>query len=136
MKMNYFISIIIFALLLGGCSLGLVNKEPPQKLASPTSITSSLVLDFGNGEISTSSATGSKTAFDALEKTAREKNLEIKANNNYDFGVLVEGIGSFTNNSSKSWLYYVNGQMPSVAADKYELKQGDIIEWKYEEPNF
>ena len=29
------------------------------------------------------------------------------------------------------WTYRVNGEVPSVGCDKYELKDGDKVEWIY-----
>ena len=33
-------------------------------------------------------------------------------------------------------MYYVNGVLPMVAADKKEIKSGDIVEFKFEKSPF
>ena len=44
--------------------------------------------------------------------------------------------GGTENTKDLSWIYFVNGKSGEVAADKYELKNGDKVEWKYMKPNF
>jgi len=36
-------------------------------------------------------------------------------------------------NAGRYWLYYINDEMPSVGAAKYELQEGDQIEWRLED---
>lgn len=68
------------------------------------------------------------TAFDLLKKSGLD--LEVK---NYDIGVFIEAIGDKRNGQdNKYWLYHVNGEMPMMAADKYMLKSGDKVEFKFE----
>lgn len=68
------------------------------------------------------------TAFDLLKKSGLT--LEFK---NYDMGIFIEAIGNKKNGQdNKYWLYYVNGQMPMIAADKYILKPGDKVEFRFE----
>ncbi len=92
-------------------------------------------IDFGDGIISSASAFPADTVFAALDGLAKEMNLDVKTKQ-YDFGILVEKIGQSENTTDKAWMYYVNGSPGNVAGDKYELKTGDRIEWKYEKPTF
>lgn len=96
---------------------------------------STVVLDFGEGKISTYSSILGKTAFQALQKvtSANNLNLDIKQ---YDFGVFVKAVGGVENTKDLSWIYFVNGKSPEVASDKYELKDEDKVEWKYTKPNY
>lgn len=74
------------------------------------------------------------TAFDLLKNKAEELNIPLKTKT-YDIGILVEAIGDKENGEDgKYWLYYVNGEMPMVAADKKEIKPGDKVEFKFETP--
>lgn len=51
----------------------------------------------------------------------------------YSFGTSVESINGLKGDTDgKYWLYYVNNQEASVGADRYALKSGDVIEWKFE----
>lgn len=94
-----------------------------------------LILDFGEAKISTFSSVIAETPLEALEKISRQEDIEL-ITKKYDFGVLVEQIGDKKNSSQKAWLYYVNGKMANEAADKFHLKNGDVVEWCYEEPKF
>ena len=72
------------------------------------------------------------TAFDLLKEAAEKLLLPLKTKN-YDIGVFIEAIGDKKNGQDgKYWLYYVNGQLPMVAADKEIIKIGDKVEFKFE----
>jgi hypothetical protein len=78
-------------------------------------------------------ATSKMTAYDLLLRGAEQLGLEIKTTE-YDFGVAIDAIGDKvggTNN--KYWMFYVNGQMAPMAADKQEVKAGDKVEFRFEE---
>jgi hypothetical protein len=76
------------------------------------------------------------TVFDLLKEKTEESNIILKTKT-YDFGVLIEAIGDKENGEAgKYWLYYVNEEMPMVAADKKEIKPGDKIEFKFEKSPF
>ncbi|HZK22588.1 MAG TPA: DUF4430 domain-containing protein [Atopostipes sp.] len=38
--------------------------------------------------------------------------------------------------AGRYWLYYINGEMPSVGAADYELESEDQIEWRLEDSEF
>ena len=76
------------------------------------------------------------TAFDLLKNKTDESAIVLETKT-YDVGIFVESIGGKKNGAGgKYWLYYVNGEMPSVAADKKELKTGDKVEFKFEKSPF
>lgn len=76
------------------------------------------------------------TAFDLLKEEAEKLALALETKN-YDMGVFIEAIGDRENGQDgKYWLYYVNGQLPMVAADKKEIKAGDKVEFKFEKSPF
>ncbi len=74
------------------------------------------------------------TVFDVLKLTASDNAIEIKTKQ-YDFGVFIESVGGLLNTKDKAWIYFVNGKSGNIAADKYILKNGDIVEWKYITPS-
>ena len=97
-----------------------------------------LVVDDGEGSPKTFEAKfeAGMTAFDLLKKITGESNIILKTKS-YDIGVMIEAIGDKKNGESeKYWLYYVNGEMPQVAADKKEIKVGDKVEFKFEKSPF
>lgn len=68
-----------------------------------------------------------KTAFQLLD----EKYSVVSQQ--FDFGVMVKSIESDESTDSRYWLYYVNGQQPTVGADVYQTKEGDTILWRLEQ---
>ena len=53
-------------------------------------------------------------------------------------GYFVEEINGIENNNKTGeyWIYYVNDQSAQTGISNYYLKEGDIIEWKYEKSKF
>ena len=88
-----------------------------------------LTLHFKPDDIATVS-TAAKTPYEALMLVTEAKGIRVNTNT-YDFGLFVEGIRDIHNNREKAWIYYVNGTSGNVASDKYALKSGDQVEWKY-----
>jgi len=44
----------------------------------------------------------------------------------------VEEVRDRISNNDKAWIYYVNGKSGEIASDKYILKTGDQVEWRYQ----
>jgi len=111
-----------------------VPEISPQPLAEEIGKVN-LVLNFGKGEVASFSGIFAKTAFEALESVSQSEDWPLETKQ-YDFGVLVESIDGKKNTEEKTWLYYVNGKMADKAAEKFEVFDGDMIKWSYEEPQF
>jgi len=95
----------------------------------------SLTIDTGKStELFTASVSAS-TPFEALVVGA-EKNKRTVTTKQYDFGIFVTGIGDVVITEDFGWIYYVNNVSGNVAADKYELHNGDQVEWKFEKSIF
>ena len=85
----------------------------------------SAITDQTQQKVITYNGVEGKTAYDLL----REK-YQVEADTS-SFGVMVKSINGLAATDKEFWLYSVNGQQPSVAADKYQTKTGDKIEWDY-----
>ena len=76
------------------------------------------------------------TVFSLLEKLAERENFNIESTIYQEMGVLVESIDGLRNGTdNKYWQYWVNEELPMVAADKEKIKGGDKVEWKFS-PSF
>ncbi len=98
----------------------------------------SLIIDYGDGNTDSlqSNFREGMTAFDLLKEKTEESGLTLKTET-YDIGILIEAIeDKESGQDGKYWLYYVNGEMPIVSADKKELKPGDKVEFKFEKSPF
>ena len=94
-----------------------------------------LVLDFGEGEISTYSGIPiENSVYGVLESLTLREEIEVDSEH-YDFGVFVKSIGDKEGSEKMAWIYFVNGESGNVAADQKSVYAGDVIEWKYIRPN-
>lgn len=144
MKNSYKI-VILIAILAAAVFLehNLVNLSKTASLPTAKELeeasqktTVTLRIDFDNGNISNYNEIKlgeEKTVFGLLKKVAEENNLEFSFKEYPDLGILVESIDSVKNDFgiNKWWQYWVNGQYATKGADKYELKNNDLVEWKY-----
>lgn len=136
-KIFYFIPVIL--LIFGGIYFARAKNQSPTGSQPPTVSTptpeskTTINLDFGDGKTIKADVITGETAFDALKKAADSNQLELKTKQ-YDFGVFVQAIGDKENTKELAWIYFVNGKSGEVAADKYILKAGDVLEWKYVAP--
>ena len=94
-----------------------------------------LKIDFGNEDPIQAeyTFTEERTVFDALKDTAEKENILLEIQQ-YDFGVFIKSIGGYEGSEEKAWIYFVNEESGTVAADNQILKDGDLVEWKYIEP--
>jgi hypothetical protein len=97
------------------------------------------LIDKGNGDIDSYKIVPSEnsTVFSLLEKLSARENFKIEFTVYQEMGVLIKSIDGVENGTdNKYWQYWVNGELPMVAADKKEVKVGDKIEWKFATTQF
>lgn len=69
-----------------------------------------------------------------LELSKTDAQLRLSTKEYSGLGVLVESMNGKKNGTdNKYWQYKINGIMPQIGADKYELKNGDFVEWYFGE---
>ena len=108
-----------------------ISQEKPENKVT-------LVIDDGEGSprVLEAEIGAGVTAFDLLRNETEELNIALKTKT-YDVGIFIEVIGDKENGQDgKYWMYYVNGELPMVAADKKEIKVGDRVEFKFEKSPF
>jgi hypothetical protein len=69
------------------------------------------------------------TVYDILIGMCKKNKIPVSANMGY-----IEGINNVYEmdfGKSSGWIYFVNGESPSVGCGDYELADGDGIEWHY-----
>ena len=69
------------------------------------------------------------SVYDVLVVACNENNILFSANMGY-----IEGINNVYEmdfGKSSGWIYFVNGESPSVGSESYVLSDGDEIEWHY-----
>lgn len=79
--------------------------------------------------------TDKQTAFDLLVDISKKEKFPIdfsgSSANGDAFIKSIKGIENKSAGDLSGWMYFVNGEMPTIGAAKYELKGGDTIEWKF-----
>ncbi|HEC75976.1 MAG TPA: DUF4430 domain-containing protein [Thermoplasmatales archaeon] len=94
-----------------------------------------LIINFGNGTKWNYNLTlnaKDATVLNALYEASKLGDFSIKTTYwpSYD-SYFVDSIANAGGNE-KYWIYYVNGAMGEVGADKKIVKEGDLIEWRLE----
>lgn len=73
------------------------------------------------------------TVFDVLSEAAAKNKIHLETNGSAD-SAYVEGISNiyeFDFGNLSGWMYFVNGESPSVSCGEYVLSDEDEIEWLY-----
>ncbi len=94
----------------------------------------SCVIDRGDGRVNLYQIIPSEslTVFSLLKKLAQMENFKIEFTIYEGTGVLIESIDGVRNGTdNKYWQYWLNEELPMIAADKKEIKGGDKVEWKF-----
>lgn len=114
------------------------NSSVPASLDEESSgnIKASLLIDFGNGKITTCNnreLENGKTVFDFLMDCSQtvENPFEVKYKDYPDFGVFIEQIGGVGGAGESYWQYWVNNEYSQAGASQRQLNNNDIIEWKF-----
>ena len=147
MKKNIFIliGVAIIIIIIGGWFV-INNATTQQNSQGETEVTPTenvaqnvvLVIDNGQEPAETFQIKFEEgmTAFDLLRNKSEELGFNLKTKT-YDIGIMVECIGEKDGGEDgKYWMYYVNGEMPMISADKMILKPGDKVEFKFEKSTF
>lgn len=76
-----------------------------------------------------------ESVFSLLQKVCKDKKIHMEStwtpiyNSAYIEGI--NNIYEFDCGSLSGWMYCVNGWYPNYGSSRYEIKSGDVIEWKY-----
>ncbi len=109
------------------------QKEEPQNDIPQTKVTISITgIDsiMGQGDVILKEG---MSVYDVLNSFAKEKGFPLKTSG---FGQIIyiqgiNGLNEFDHGPQSGWLYKVNGVQPSAGAGRYNVKDGDHIEWIY-----
>jgi hypothetical protein len=99
----------------------------------------SYIINKGEGQVLEYNITSYEgaTVFSLLDELSQNKDFEMSFTIYPEMGVLVESIDSVKNGTDgKYWQYWVNDELPMLAADKMQIQGGDTVEWKFEAIQF
>lgn len=76
-----------------------------------------------------------ESVYDVLKRVCRENRIHMEASWTPMYNsAYVEGIGNlyeFDCGSGSGWMYRVDGWYPNYGCSRYQLKQGEVVEWRY-----
>jgi hypothetical protein len=81
---------------------------------------------------------GTNTVYDLMDVLKKQGKISFEGKFSQDLGFFVEEINGIKNNpqSNEYWLYYINNKISDLGVSNYFLKTNDVINWKYEKPQF
>jgi len=76
-----------------------------------------------------------ESVFDVLQRVCREKGIHMESSWTPIYNsAYIEGIHNlyeFDCGELSGWMYKVNGWYPNYGCSRYQLKDGDVVEWRY-----
>ncbi len=76
-----------------------------------------------------------ESVFDVLQRVCKEKGIHLESSWTPIYNsAYIEGIHNlyeFDCGALSGWMYRVNGWYPNYGCSRYQLKQGDVVEWRY-----
>ncbi len=106
-------------------NLDMLEPDKLEMLPSGGVILSKTTVSFYEGE----------SVFDVLQRLCREKGIHMESawtpiyNSAYIEGI--HNLYEFDCGSLSGWMYRVNGWYPNYGCSRYQLKDGDKVEWRY-----
>ncbi len=106
-------------------NLSLLDPEKLEMVPSNGVILAKTTVTFHDGE----------SVFDVLQRVCRENGIHMEASWTPIYNsAYVEGIHNlyeFDCGALSGWMYKVNGWYPNYGCSRYQLKDGDVVEWRY-----
>jgi hypothetical protein len=140
MKKIVIIASIFLLLLVGFSYIRNKDSNPPTETTTDQTQTqqqSGLVLIIFDGErplVFNRDYSEGQTAFSILKDVTDKEGIGLEVQE-YDFGVFVKSLNGMESSAEMAWIYFVNGVSGQIAADKMELANGDVVEWKFITPD-
>lgn len=76
-----------------------------------------------------------ESVYDVLQRICKENNIHMEASwtpmYNSAYVESIHNLYEFDCGSLSGWMYRVNGWYPNYGCSRYQLAQGDIVEWRY-----
>ena len=106
-------------------NLDMLDPDKLEMVPSGGVILSKTTVTFYEGE----------SVFDVLQRVCKEKGIHMEAEWTPIYNsAYVEGIHNlyeFDCGALSGWMYKVNGWYPNYGSSRYQLKDGDVVEWRY-----
>ncbi len=106
-------------------NLDMLDPDKLEMVPSGGVILSKTTVTFYEGE----------SVFDVLQRVCKEKGIHMEAewtpiyNSAYIEGI--HNLYEFDCGALSGWMYKVNGWYPNYGSSRYQLKDGDVVEWRF-----
>jgi hypothetical protein len=139
LKTSYKVPAVLLVFGLIALSFTGTAVKVPQKSeiwVEKSNLTSVRITIIGDGWNINDNLVAYHTAFSLLERCSENNGFTVDFTYYAQFdSTLVNSInGAAGGTDGKYWQYYVNGELPTIGADKYILKNGDVLTWSFEVP--
>ena len=106
-------------------NMDLCNEEKRELVPEDGWILKPMTVTFYEGE----------SVFNILQRTCKQQKIHMEFENTPIYNsAYIEGINNlyeFDVGNTSGWMYKVNGWFPNYGCSRYQLKDGDVIEWVY-----
>lgn len=106
-------------------NMDMLKEEKKALVPADGVILATTTVTFSEGE----------SVFDVLKRVTREQRIHMEFENTPIYNsAYIEGIHNlyeFDCGNLSGWMYKVNDWFPNYGCSRYQLKQGDVIEWVY-----
>ena len=106
-------------------NMDLCKKEKRELVPEDSWILKPMTVTFYEGE----------SVFNILQRTCKQQKIHMEFENTPIYNsAYIEGINNlyeFDVGNTSGWMYKVNGWFPNYGCSRYQLKDGDVIEWVY-----
>ena len=106
-------------------NMELCNKEKRELVPEDGWILKPMTVTFYEGE----------SVFNILQRTCKQQKIHMEFENTPIYNsAYIEGINNlyeFDVGNTSGWMYKVNGWFPNYGCSRYQLQNGDVIEWVY-----
>ena len=106
-------------------NMELCNKEKRELVPEDGWILEPMTVTFYEGE----------SVFNVLQRTCKQQKIHMEFENTPIYNsAYIEGINNlyeFDVGNTSGWMYRVNGWFPNYGCSRYQLQNGDVIEWVY-----
>ena len=110
------------------------TKNINQRATSAQSIENNQVqkayLEIDNQKYETQIYDG-ESVYEMMNELKKQGKISFTDTNYIGMGKLIDNINGIKGANEKYWIYYVNGVEAKVGVSYYQLKNGDIVSWKY-----
>jgi len=106
-------------------NLDQLDPEKLEMVPSGGTILAATTVTFYEGE----------SVFDVLQRLCKEKGIHLESSWTPIYNsAYIEGIHNlyeFDCGALSGWMYRVNGWYPNYGCSRYQLQDGDVVEWRY-----